>query len=166
MIEANAFLFGHKITSRGGQPWTYDDTGTPIPEDRECPNCHQHGADGCDPCLGRLPGVFAACCGHGVEEGYISFENGITVRGRFEVEGLPSAGPPSMHGDIELKPCPFCGGEGFIVSDSDEDGKVFSLVACKRCLCQIDGCYSCHGELDSERLAAHIWNLRVGQAQT
>ena len=31
-----------------------------------------------DPCLGVLPGVAFACCGHG-GNGYIAFENGTTV---------------------------------------------------------------------------------------
>lgn len=34
---------------------------------------------GPDPCLGVLPGVLAACCGHGKKQGYIYFENGVTV---------------------------------------------------------------------------------------
>lgn len=39
-------------------------------------------ADGVDPCLGRLPGVVNACCGHGdVEMSYIEFENGVSVSG-------------------------------------------------------------------------------------
>ena len=33
-----------------------------------------------DPCLGVLPGVNFACCGHGVGNGYISFENGRIIR--------------------------------------------------------------------------------------
>jgi len=33
-----------------------------------------------DPCLGYLPGVKFACCGHGEsDEGYIKFENGIAI---------------------------------------------------------------------------------------
>jgi len=33
-----------------------------------------------DPCLGYLPGVKYACCGHGeTDTGYISFENGTIV---------------------------------------------------------------------------------------
>lgn len=33
-----------------------------------------------DPCLGTLPGVRYACCGHGEPEGgYIMFENGTTI---------------------------------------------------------------------------------------
>lgn len=34
-----------------------------------------------DPCLGLLPGVKYACCGHGEPAGgYIYFENGVTIR--------------------------------------------------------------------------------------
>ena len=36
--------------------------------------------EGHDPCLGELPGVLFACCGHGVDEGYIYFQNGVQVR--------------------------------------------------------------------------------------
>ena len=42
--------------------------------------------DGHDACLGALPGVIAACCGHGVKEGYILFENGISIIGNFKIE--------------------------------------------------------------------------------
>jgi hypothetical protein len=33
-----------------------------------------------DPCLGKLPGVKFACCGHGAREGYMYFENEVIVR--------------------------------------------------------------------------------------
>ena len=36
--------------------------------------------EGEDPCLGHLPGVAYACCGHGLERGYILFENDVCVR--------------------------------------------------------------------------------------
>ena len=58
-----------------------------------CVRTAVHSADACavcgrdvphaspDPCLGRLPGVLFACCGHGTEKGgYIVFANGVTVR--------------------------------------------------------------------------------------
>lgn len=33
---------------------------------RACPECHlEWGESLHDPCLGTIPGVFAACCGHG-----------------------------------------------------------------------------------------------------
>jgi hypothetical protein len=35
--------------------------------------------DGCDPCIGKLPGVVSACCGHREYAGYITFENGVTI---------------------------------------------------------------------------------------
>ena len=33
-----------------------------------------------DTCLGVLPGVISACCGHGTHEGHIIFENGVVVK--------------------------------------------------------------------------------------
>jgi hypothetical protein len=32
-----------------------------------------------DPCIANLPGVLYACCGHGIEDGYIKFEDGRTL---------------------------------------------------------------------------------------
>ena len=48
----------------------------------ECPKCHlKRGADQHDPCLGELPGVKYACCGHGRKGyGYITFDNGKVIR--------------------------------------------------------------------------------------
>jgi hypothetical protein len=37
-------------------------------------------ADLHDPCLGELPGVKYACCGHGGKYGYIYFTNGQVIR--------------------------------------------------------------------------------------
>lgn len=47
-----------------------------------CPECKlARGADRRDPCLGTLPGVSFACCGHGGRShGYIAFENGFVLR--------------------------------------------------------------------------------------
>lgn len=49
-----------------------------------CPECGMiRQADGHDPCIGELPGVKFACCGHGGNGaylGYIHFVNGVTVR--------------------------------------------------------------------------------------
>lgn len=47
---------------------------------RPCPKCGKIPTqDGHDACLGTLPGVKYACCGHGVS-GYITFVNGVTIR--------------------------------------------------------------------------------------
>lgn len=58
--------------------WVYDDTGEPIDNNpRPCPHCGRPpDPDGHDPCLGRIPGAAAACCGHGVEEGYVLHQDG------------------------------------------------------------------------------------------
>ena len=46
----------------------------------ECPACHLHrGPDGHDPCLGHLPGIKFACCGHGGKGPYLYFENGVRL---------------------------------------------------------------------------------------
>ena len=47
-----------------------------------CPKCkrwYEPGAEA-DPCLGMLPGVVGACCGHGKPGGYIAFQSGVVVR--------------------------------------------------------------------------------------
>jgi hypothetical protein len=44
--------------------------------------CVSSGSTCADPCLGVLPGVRYACCGHGVRStAYVRFENGATIRG-------------------------------------------------------------------------------------
>jgi hypothetical protein len=53
---------------------------------RRCPACLKpRTIEGHDPCLGTLPGVNFACCGHGVHRGYIAFSNGMIIRGKFKV---------------------------------------------------------------------------------
>lgn len=48
---------------------------------RPCVRCNKKPlSSGEDNCLGILPGVKNACCGHGVKEGYFEFKNGVTVR--------------------------------------------------------------------------------------
>lgn len=36
--------------------------------------------EGHDPCIANLPGVLYACCGHGLESGYIKFNDGRVLR--------------------------------------------------------------------------------------
>lgn len=71
-----------------------DGTSTTKEKIKPCPVCGEHQIDGCDPCLGKLPGVISACCGHGVKPGYVIFENGIKIKGTFKVskETLPLKG--------------------------------------------------------------------------
>ncbi len=54
---------------------------------RPCAKCGEYPTkEGHDACLGTLGNVINACCGHGRNKGYIQFDNGITIRGYFEVE--------------------------------------------------------------------------------
>jgi hypothetical protein len=50
-------------------------------ENDKCRKCKlARTPEGHDPCLGELPGVLFACCGHGNGAGYIYFQNGVQVR--------------------------------------------------------------------------------------
>ena len=63
--------------------------GTVLPTDEITPCVICRGVNAHDDCLGTLPGVKFACCGHGDREfSYIVFENGVTIRG-FYVDTTP-----------------------------------------------------------------------------
>jgi len=81
--NGNLIIFDEKTKT-----WVYLDNRTTIHNNRRpCPKCgHLPTKEGHDYCIANLPGVLNACCGHGVKEGYIQFENGITIRGYFEVD--------------------------------------------------------------------------------
>lgn len=69
------FLRGHPIYYKYGQ-WWYKDTRTKTVGDiRDCGYCGLSDAkEGHDGCLGTLPNVMNACCGHGIEDdAYIQF---------------------------------------------------------------------------------------------
>lgn len=54
---------------------------------RPCAKCGKFpNKDGDDYCIQNLGKVMNACCGHGDVRGYIQFDNGITIRGYFEIE--------------------------------------------------------------------------------
>ena len=70
--------------------WVYEDTGEDIPANggkfRPCKKCGRlfEGSNigDADPCLGELPGVDNACCGHGdSSKSYIRFINGVVIEG-------------------------------------------------------------------------------------
>ena len=84
------YLFGQEINVDEDGVHTYKDTGEVVKtfpnecidaEDRKCPYCNLcQLPDGIDPCFkGKLPGVRAACCGHGQKDGYIMFENEVGI---------------------------------------------------------------------------------------
>jgi len=67
----SAYSRGHPIVYRKDQ-WVYLDTGVSIlEEERPCLRCGKKPTqEGYDACLGYIPGVTSACCGHGVEAPY------------------------------------------------------------------------------------------------
>jgi hypothetical protein len=73
-------LRGHPIYF-DGEVWCYKDSGEPTVDthkERPCGSCGEHAtAEGHDHCLGTLPGVMNACCGHGVMgDAYVQFWDG------------------------------------------------------------------------------------------
>ena len=70
---------GHKIIYINDN-WVYADNEEKSNNfnPRPCIRCGEGGE--IDHCLGRLPGITAACCGHGTGSGYLAFENGTVIR--------------------------------------------------------------------------------------
>ncbi|MCK5613833.1 hypothetical protein KAR91_68850 [Candidatus Pacearchaeota archaeon] len=87
-MTATSNFRGHPIVwEEAGQRWLYADNKEPLPgwggEIRPCVKCGEVFSLGIpDPCLGRLPGVDNACCGHGVpDQAYIRFTNHVCIKG-------------------------------------------------------------------------------------
>ncbi len=76
---------GHRIIKVGHNDWTYADTGEPTLSDpfRECGHCNlPNREDDHDACLGEIPGLMNACCGHGVDDdAYVQFSDGSVLQG-------------------------------------------------------------------------------------
>ncbi len=70
-----------------GEIWRYADDNTPLPGwggiNRSCRKCGAECKNAeSDSCLGDLPGVDNACCGHGDPAyAYIRFTNGMAIEG-------------------------------------------------------------------------------------
>ena len=64
---------------------------------------------------------------------------------------------------VELKPCPFCGGEAAYHTDSGPTGEVYGWVGCNQC-----DAMSCHIDVRSmqpeETHPIDAWNTRAEQA--
>ncbi|MCF8009252.1 MAG: hypothetical protein K9K32_05755 [Halanaerobiales bacterium] len=81
---------GHRTEYINGR-WVYSDTKEPINfTERPCANCGYYPTkEGHDYCLGTLPGVRNACCGHGdIEEAYVQFLDGFSIHGKNAVTVL------------------------------------------------------------------------------
>lgn len=80
-------LRGHPIYW-DGKNWRYQDNGDRTiwsPKGRSCGFCLlPNRSDGIDACLGRLPLVRNACCGHGKgQEAYVQFSTQFSFRGHW-----------------------------------------------------------------------------------
>lgn len=89
-MTATSTLRGHDIYWDDSE-WRFCDTRAPTASthyERPCGHCGRHDtAEGHDGCLGTLPGVMNACCGHGqLGEAYIQYPGGDCVRGPAAIE--------------------------------------------------------------------------------
>jgi len=67
---------GHKTYVIGEKEY-YFDTGKEVDDNRPCVRCGcKPTPEGYDACLGHIKGARAACCGHGVHEGYVVMKDG------------------------------------------------------------------------------------------
>ncbi len=87
-MTARSMWLGYEIEFVDGE-FVFSDTGEPTAgSNRACGHCHKRStAEGHDACLGTLPGVKNACCGHGeVAEAYVQMVGGKHVQGRDAVK--------------------------------------------------------------------------------
>ena len=72
-MAAKSFSRGHATIYIGGA-WVYCDNGEPVDTNRPCAKCGKLPTpEGYDACVGFVPGAKSACCGHGVEKGYVKW---------------------------------------------------------------------------------------------
>lgn len=92
---------GHAIVETSPQLWVYNDTRQPVPENpwRDCGHCGLSVTpQGHDGCLGTLPGVVNACCGHGVDDdAYICFDGGERYAGEHAIRLMVAMGCAGPH---------------------------------------------------------------------
>ena len=59
-----------------GKNWRYCDNNEIDNDSRPCKKCGRLPTkEGYDACLGYIKGAISACCGHGVEEGYVMYSD-------------------------------------------------------------------------------------------
>ena len=92
---------GHKIEDIDGA-FYFVDTGESVPDtwrNRPCGKCGEPNTkEGHDACLGAIPNVMNACCGHGDDRcAYIQFNDGIIIRGDAVFEHI--APPATTNGE-------------------------------------------------------------------
>ena len=71
-----SYIRGHIIILKNDK-WIYEDTGESVfeIEVRPCKRCGKVPTpEGYDACLGYIPNVISACCGHGIEKKFIKYK--------------------------------------------------------------------------------------------
>lgn len=92
-------LKGHSIVYVNGE-WLYEDTMTATAgNERPCGHCGKSNTkEGHDGCIGTLPGVMNACCGHGESgEAYIQYWDGSDIRGKAAISEIVKQHNGSAH---------------------------------------------------------------------
>lgn len=83
---------GHEIAGQEAGGFVYVDTGESVRANpgRPCGSCGlANRPDGHDACVGSVPGVTAACCGHGdIAAAYVLLSNGDRLEGRGALAAL------------------------------------------------------------------------------
>lgn len=90
-MSSKSLWRGHKIEFINGK-WCYTDIGVRVfdDSDRPCTRCGQKSTpEGHDACIGTLPGVMNACCGHGeILYAYMQLIGGEYVYGQDAVDAF------------------------------------------------------------------------------
>jgi len=69
-MTAKSYQRGYETEYVDGK-WIYSDEKIPISIERPCKKCGEMPTpEGYDTCLGYIPGITSACCGHGIVKGF------------------------------------------------------------------------------------------------
>jgi hypothetical protein len=77
-IQGIGTSMGHDIYTFDFKKWFYDDgvLTQKVRNTKKCKKCDCIRIDGkYDNCLGKIEGATSACCGHGIDDGYVTFNN-------------------------------------------------------------------------------------------
>ncbi len=67
---------GHKIIYINNE-WVYADNLEKVNDERACKRCgNKPTSEGHDFCIKNRKGVISACCGHGIDKGYVLTREG------------------------------------------------------------------------------------------
>lgn len=96
-MTARSYSRGHEIVYRDGK-WVYADTVATLSNERPCKQCGRKPINDMDACLGRLPSVEAACCGHGRPKDAVMVKSGTYL------PRVPRTQPLATEGIVVMTP--------------------------------------------------------------